>query len=29
MANVIILFLAGVVGLAAGFYGRVGTVPAH
>lgn len=29
MVNVIILFVAGVVGLAAGFYGRVGSVPAH
>ena len=29
MANVMIFFVAGMVGLAAGFYGRVGTVPAH
>jgi preprotein translocase subunit Sss1 len=29
MANVIILFVAGMIGLAAGFYGRVATVPAH
>jgi preprotein translocase subunit Sss1 len=29
MANVIILFVAGMAGLAAGFYGRVATVPAH
>ena len=29
MANVVILFLAGMAGLAAGFYGRVGGVPAH
>jgi hypothetical protein len=29
MVNVIILFVAGVVALAAGFYGRVGSVPAH
>ncbi len=29
MANVIILFVAGMVALAAGFYGRVGSVPAH
>ena len=29
MVNVIVLFVAGMVGLAAGFYGRVGSVPAH
>ena len=29
MANVVILFVAGIMGLAAGFYGRVSSVPAH